>query len=135
MPDEKLIPVNRDIAFWYTGRIHSIYDGDTLRADIDVGLNVVVRFQKIRLARINAPELKGRSRGRGIRSRDALKEFLPVGSEVLLNTRRDSKGKFGRWLADIWVEKLGRWRNVNDWMIESGHAEAWAEEEKDDAET
>ncbi len=42
----------------YQARIISVYDGDTVNADIDLGLETH-RLIKIRLYGINAPEMTG----------------------------------------------------------------------------
>ncbi len=50
-----LISKDTDL-FHYTAHIQSIYDGDTCRADIDLGVGIWVRNEKLRLMRINAPK-------------------------------------------------------------------------------
>ena len=47
-----------DITMLYTykiSKIHSVYDGDTVTVDIDLGLNVVIRKEKVRLYGIDTP--------------------------------------------------------------------------------
>lgn len=89
--------------YLYKAKIVSVYDGDTCRADIDLGLKVWVKNEKLRLLRINAPELRGEEKEQGKLSRDFLKEQIE-GKEVILQTQKDKQGKFGRYLAEIWVE-------------------------------
>jgi micrococcal nuclease len=75
------------------------------------------------LYRINAPEVRGLERERGLASRDFLRALIE-GKEVFLQTVRDQKGKYGRYLADIWLEQAdGSWLNVNDYLVTHGHAE------------
>ena len=45
--------------YTYLARVTKVYDGDTLTCDIDLGFNMWMRAQKIRLADIDAPELVG----------------------------------------------------------------------------
>ncbi|MST00048.1 MAG: nuclease, partial [Pedosphaera sp.] len=71
--------------FHYRAHITSVYDGDTCTADIDVGLGVWVRGEKLRLHRINAPELHGADDAKGKASRDHLKSIID-GKDVLLQT-------------------------------------------------
>lgn len=106
-------------AHLYTYRAHvsAVYDGDTLTADIDLGFSVVLRRQSIRLARINAPEVRGTSAEMGIRSRDALRDRV-LGKDVLLRTIKDSREKYGRWLGEVWVDGVC----VNDWLLSEGLA-------------
>ena len=107
--------------YYYLANVVSVYDGDTIRADIDLGLSTWVKNEKIRLARINAPELRGSEREAGLKSRDYLRELI-LKKEVMLQTIKDRKGKYGRYLAEIWLEREGEWINVNDLMVDLGYA-------------
>ena len=60
--------------YYYRAVVVSVYDGDTCTVDIDLGLNTWVRGEKLRLYRINAPELRGPERPEGLKSRDFLRE-------------------------------------------------------------
>ena len=55
--------------FHYKAIITSVYDGDTCTVDIDLGFSVWVRGEKLRLLRINAPEVTGASKVRGLKSK------------------------------------------------------------------
>ncbi len=33
-----------------------------------------------------------------------------------------TRGKYGRYLAEIWIEQNGVWSNVNDALVTAGHA-------------
>lgn len=104
----------------YKALVRKVYDGDTVTVDIDLGFDIIVRGQKIRLLRINAPEVRGQERERGLKSRDALRG--KIGSKwVTLKTQQDKKGKYGRWLGEIWIEG----ECVNDWLVKEGHAEVY----------
>ena len=59
-----------------------MYDGDTCTAAVDLGFKVTVRGEKIRLWRINAPQIRGANRKAGLASRDFLRELI-LGREVL----------------------------------------------------
>ena len=92
--------------YLYRATITSVYDGDTFTADVDIGFKVAVRGEKIRLARINAPEIRGANRKAGLASRDYLRDLI-LGREVLLKTIKDKRGKYGRYLGEIIVKKGG----------------------------
>ncbi|MED6327327.1 MAG: thermonuclease family protein [Verrucomicrobiota bacterium] len=99
-----------------------MYGGDTCTAAVDLGFKVTVRGEKIRLWRINAPQIRGANRKAGLASRDFLRELI-LGREVLLQTIRDKRGKYGRYLGEI-VVKQGRSNvNANDALVQAGHAE------------
>jgi micrococcal nuclease len=122
MPDTPKIQPSPDLIYWYGGAVRRVYDGDTIHADIDVGLNIELKYQRISLARINAPELRGRSRARGREARAFLADLIE-GKNILLNTGRDTRGKYGRWVADVYVFDYRReWFCVNDEMLKAGHA-------------
>ena len=104
----------------YRAFVRKVYDGDTVTVDIDLGFDVVLKAQKIRLVRINAPEVRGVQRPEGLKSRDALR--AKIGNKwIKIKTQKDKKGKFGRWLGEIWLEE----ECVNDWLLKEGYAEEY----------
>lgn len=106
----------------YRAVVRKVYDGDTCTVDIDLGLGSWIHGEKLRLYRINAPEVKGAERPAGLRSRDFLRSQIQ-GREVILQTIKDKKGKYGRYLADIWLkDESGNWNNVNDLLVQEGYA-------------
>lgn len=108
--------------YHYKALVVDVYDGDTCTVDIDLGLSTWVRTEKIRLYRINAPEVKGSSKAKGLRSRDALKKFVG-GKEVFIQTIKDRKEKYGRYLGELWISDGNkRYINVNDWLVKEGYA-------------
>lgn len=108
--------------YFYRAKVVSVYDGDTCRVDIDLGFNTFLRREKIRLSGINAPELRGEEREAGLRSRDFLRGLIN-GKSVYLETEKDRKGKYGRYLGTIWVkDESGTYINVNEKLVEEGYA-------------
>ena len=106
----------------YKAKIVEIYDGDTLTVDLDLGLHTWVKGEKIRLSRINAPELKGSERAKGLKSRDYLRSLI-LDKEVFIETIKDKKEKFGRYLGEIWIEESEhKFININDLMVKDGFA-------------
>ncbi|MES9926065.1 MAG: thermonuclease family protein [Candidatus Thiodiazotropha endolucinida] len=59
-----------------------------------------------------------RRRPTGLVSRDWLRERV-LEKLVIIQTIKDRKGKYGRYLAEIWLDG----QNVNDQIVEAGHAE------------
>lgn len=108
--------------FQYRAHITAVYDGDTCTADIDLGLGIWVRGEKLRLHRINAPELRGPDEAKGKAARDHLKALIE-GKAVLLQTIKDRREKYGRYLAEVWLEQPNAAAtNVNDALAAAGHA-------------
>lgn len=115
--------INEPDLYTYRAVIVSVYDGDTVRADIDLGCNIWIRNEPLRLYGINAPEVRGESRADGLKVRDYLAEFI-AGKPVFIRTYKDKKGKYGRWLAEIFLETTAaELVNVNTWLVVNGYAE------------
>lgn len=121
----------------YKANIVSVYDGDTVRADIDLGFNSWIKNQPIRLYGINTPELRGVApevKAKAIEARDFLSSLV-MGElkTVLLETIKDKTGKYGRWLGIIWFQKdeLVRidynYYSANDMLLQKGLAEVMSE--------
>lgn len=104
--------------YYYKAEVIKVYDGDTITVDIDLGMGVWLRAQKIRLANINTPEIRGDEREEGLKSRDWLRDKI-LGKEIFLKTIKDKKGKYGRWLGEVWLNE----ENVNELLVEKGMAE------------
>ena len=108
--------------YHYQAKVISVHDGDTCTVDIDLGLTTWKHGEVVRLARVNAPELTGKSARTGARSRDHLRSLIE-GRKILLATIRDRREKYGRYLGEVWVDVDGKLVNVNDAMVTAGHAE------------
>jgi len=104
--------------YHYRGMVTKVYDGDTITVDVDIGFHVSLKGEKFRLYRINTPEVRGDERDQGIISRDWLRERI-LDKEIMLVTVKDKKGKYGRWLADVWIDDIC----VNDELVSNGLAE------------
>jgi len=108
--------------YHYKAIVTSVYDGDNCSVDIDLGLSVWIRGEKLRLNRINTPELRGDERAKGLLSRDFLKDKIE-GKEITIETIKDRREKYGCYLAEIWLEeKKGKFININDLMVTEGFA-------------
>ncbi len=110
--------LNEEDIYLYKARITSVYDGDTVTADVDLGFGIWAHGEKLRLNRINTPEVRGPEREQGLISRDWLREKL-MGKMILLQTVKDKKGKYGRYLAEIHLDGV----NINDQLVTEGLAE------------
>ena len=104
----------------YRAVVISVYDGDTITVRIDLGFNVT-KIEKLRLFGINAPEVRGDDRTLGLISRDMLRTLI-LNKDVIVKTYRDKKGKYGRYLADIFIEQETGPMNVNDWLVKENLA-------------
>lgn len=108
----------------YNADIVSIYDADTVTVDIDLGFHTWRKGEKLRLARIDAPEVRGKSRTSGLVSRDWLRGKI-LGKRILIKSVKNKgrwRGKFSRYLAEIYIKQKGECTNLNDELVRLGLA-------------
>ena len=94
--------------YTYKANIRSVYDGDSCRCDLDLGMSVWLHNQSIRLYGIDTAEIRGgtpETKALGNLAKDYLKSELPEGCTVMLRTYIDKRGKFGRVLASIYKQE------------------------------
>jgi micrococcal nuclease len=107
----------------YKAIVVSVYDGDSITLDIDLGFNIWMRNQKVRLYGIDTPEIRGEERNEGLIARDRLRELI-LNKEVILTSYKDKSGKYGRWLGTIFLkDKDNSWENINQLLLAEGLAE------------
>ncbi|MCA0905118.1 thermonuclease family protein [Ruegeria marisrubri] len=100
---------------------HPIYDADTVRLTVDLGFGLTSNLGPCRLYGIDAPELRGDERPAGIAARDFLRDLIEPGQWFTVQTIKDAKGKYGRYLCKI---VLDDGTNINELLVETGHAVA-----------
>ena len=94
-------------------------DGDTVDVDIDLGFDVVLKKQRVRLHGINAPESRTRDKEekkRGLAAKDWLANQFYTEANIELHSK--GKGKFGRVLGEFYIDDI----NINQLMVDEGHA-------------
>lgn len=106
------------VPYIYKAVVLNVVDGDTVDVRIDLGLHVSV-VQRLRLLGINAPETRGAEREKGLIAKRALTEKV-LAKYVVVKTVKDKTGKYGRFLADLFLE--GEGISVNSWMVEQRFA-------------
>ena len=106
--------------YTYKAIITEVYDGDTVTADIDLGFHTWRRDEKLRLFGIDAPEVRGNGKQSGFLSRDALRQRI-LGKNVTICTIKDKRGKYGRYLAKIFLAD----ENINNWLVDGGFAKIY----------
>jgi|TARA_E500000331_G_scaffold321978_1_gene336560 micrococcal nuclease len=103
----------------YRAYVRKVYDGDTITVDIDLGFEVILKNQKIRLHGIDTPEVRGESKAEGIKVRDAVRKRI-ANKWVIIKTHRDKKGKYGRWLGEVYSPDSEE--SINSWLLSEGMA-------------
>jgi len=117
----------------YKCKVKRVVDGDTMDVILDLGFDVH-HAVRVRMAGIDTPESRTRDKdekARGKLSKAFLKESIK-GRKIILKTKiKDSKGKFGRVIAEVWAEfEKGSLRNVNELMIKECYAVKYNAENK-----
>jgi len=112
-----------EILYTYKFKVTKVVDGDTVYGDADLGFGVSMAI-KVRLYGINAPEMRGQEKEAGRRSKSFLKNVLSKSfkdnHQIYIETIKDKKGKYGRWLGIIHVQ--GIQMTINAWLVANGHA-------------
>lgn len=108
--------------FFYEAFVRSITDGDTIRVDIDLGFNQWTINASVRLAGLDAPEIHGIERPEGLKSKEWLKLQLPENTRIFIQTMKDSREKYGRYLATIY---LVDGTNLNEKILSEGYASVY----------
>lgn len=106
-------------AYTYAADVVNVIDGDTIDVHVSLGFYVWIRFQRIKLAGIDAPDVASPE---GAAAKQHLEQLIG-GKTVILQSihgeddpaRRDS---FGNWLGNLWLDG----KSINDEMVASGNA-------------
>ena len=116
----------------YSCEVKRVVDGDTIDCVLDLGFSIFHKC-RVRLYAIDTPESRTRNRdekARGLLAKQFLIDSIKDKKVVLKSKLRDSRGKFGRVLAEVWVNGI----NVNEDMVKKGHAVRYYGQSKEDVE-
>ena len=123
--------ISKDFLYHYRAVVVGVYDADSIYLNIDLGFRLWLHDELVRIARIDAPEVKGKEKIEG----DAAKDFLEtriLNEEVIVRTYKDKTGKYGRYITEV-VHDNGtvitledgslKGGNISDWLVKNDHAE------------
>ena len=116
----------------YRCKLVKVIDGDTIDVDIDLGFGVWLKKERVRLVGIDTPESRTRDleeKKYGLAAKEFLIKWTGAG-ELRLKTQKDTTGKFGRILGELWTFDT----NINQKMIEEHHAVAYEGQSKEEIE-
>jgi micrococcal nuclease len=129
--------------YQYKAVVQKVVDGDTLEIAIDLGLSVWLHDEKVRLYGINTPEVYGVKKGspeweQGNSASGFVKSVLKENDEITIETIKDKKEKYGRYLALVYIRidpslisglteirSLGNYYCLNDILVRKGLAEVY----------
>ena len=100
-------------------KVIKVYDGDTITVASKLPFRGSPLYKfSVRLASIDSPEIKGGTAKEctaAIKSRDALHNLI---FGKIIELRNNGKEKYGRLLADVYLNDL----HVNRWMLDNKYA-------------
>ena len=119
----------------YHATVTNIVDGDTIVIDIDLGFDVVLSNQSVRLSGVDTPESRTTDKIEkvfGLISKEYTKKFVEsCNKHVIVRTQKpDSSEKFGRILGDVINPETKE--VLNESLIKNGYAVGYLGENKND---
>ena len=129
---------NVDVKMYeYNCRIVKVVDGDTVDVDIDLGFDVLLSNQRIRLKGIDTPESRTRDleeKKFGLLAKQMVEHYCPLGQTITLRTSKDERGKFGRILGEFMVyhQATDRYTSLNEILVDEGYAVAYEGQSKEE---
>lgn len=105
------------------GTVRRIIDGDTIDVMVDCGFRRY-SMERLRLSRINTPEIRGAEREQGLVSKAFVESALPIGSTIALISLDEDA--FGRWLSEVYYIGADKEEhNLSDELLLNGLAEIY----------
>ena len=105
----------------YRADITRVVDGDTCDVTLHLGFDILYKG-RVRLTGIDTPESRTRDleeKKYGLAAKEFVKQLVNGWEYAVLRTQKyDAKGKFGRILGDIIVDK----KSLSETMIKAHHA-------------
>lgn len=128
------------LTYLYKATVVRCVDGDSVIFDIDCGFDIQLRAQSVRLYGIDTAETRGGTdelKALGNLAKDYVSQMIPEGSEVLLKTHLDGRGKFGRILAEVFMPEAPdtegyQPRSLNDILLDELLAVPYHGQSKED---
>lgn len=117
----------------YHAKVVNVVDGDTIVVDIDLGFNVVLSDQSVRLLGVDTPESRTSDKVEkvfGLASKDYAKSFVEnCNKHVIIRTHKsDDSEKFGRLLGEI-IDPNTK-EVLNESLVTDGYAVKYLGENK-----
>ena len=112
--------------YTYKAELGRVVDGDTVDLVVDLGYSLYYRV-RFRLARIDAPEVRGSERPDGLKAKAYLHDLLS-GTLESIYVQSEKTGKWGRWIGELYIGSIlddGKFDgySVSDKLVENGYAE------------
>lgn len=110
----------------YVCSLARLVDGDTAYLIVDLGFNIRMK-ECFRLFGIDTPEVRGVEKEAGKAATAHLQKLiddgLAAGGKLIARTRKDKKGKYGRWICTLLIlNPDGSELDLNNQLVKDGHA-------------
>ena len=79
----------------YKCRVIKVVDGDTIDVDIDLGFNITLSNQRIRLQGVDTPESRTRDleeKKFGLLAKEVVESYCSLDKPITLKTTKDERG-------------------------------------------
>lgn len=100
----------------YNAKVIRVIDADTVQVTIDLGFSIYTH-QTVRLSGIDAAE---RNTELGKEAMKYVRNLLPLGASVILESQKSEDDKYGRYLARLLFPETKEC--LNDILIQKGYA-------------
>lgn len=100
-------------------KVLKVVDGDTVKLEVDLGCDIGIKMT-CRLDGINAPE---KATAEGKVAKAWLELQLPENTPVVVQTVKDRKEKYGRYLAVVYLPVSDI--SLNDQLVSNGLAKSY----------
>ena len=115
--------MDKDPYIYRVKKVIKVVDGDTIDADIDLGLSISLE-KRVRLSGVDTPESRTtdlKEKALGLEVKEWLKHKLEGAKDILIKTQLpDSTEKYGRILGNLYINNESL--SLNDQMVNAGYA-------------
>jgi len=112
----------------YKAEVIRVVDGDTIDVMVDLGFKTY-RAERLRLARVDAPEIRGKEKEKGLKVKEFVENILKDYPFVIVRTEKT--GKYGRYIAEVYIPEMkgdGTYslkRSLSNLLLETGRAKLY----------
>lgn len=114
--------------YTYKAQVLHVVDGDTVDLHVSLGFEMYHKA-RFRLLGVNTPESYGKDACEaGRAAKQFMIDHLPIGTTVVVATKKDKREKYGRMLCEMWLhDAFGKdgSKSVNQTLIDAGHAKPY----------
>jgi len=106
-----------------SGFVIKVYDGDTITiaAQLPYPESPLYRFQ-VRLNGIDSPEIKGKTEKEKEAAHNSQRALEALVLHKVVQLKNQAQEKYGRILADIYIDVPDGKLHINQWLLDKGYA-------------